>query len=465
MRPSAPVSRAVDLAVVPLRFVAELASPLVLVKARQVAAVEKRLAEGAVDEALANERLLADLARAARPTDPRLIDDRRIVHAEVLGRDRDRDHLEIRLRDARGVVPGLPVALGDAYVGRIVAVDSEWIEPGEGYDETQPDESGTAVVELVTAAGFHVGARVVEARRSGDGPLVASEILMTVGGVRAKRGARRSSEKEIRLAVHNPSDRSIRGGLARVHELFAEEEHAMLAEGLRLGEVRHGEAGEEADRELWVAPELDYLDGLFHVVVLCPPDERFGSAIPFETVLRDRNWIRTRPLSAGDPSSARSACKIRVGRSHGVVTGAAVTSIGANLVGRVIRAGILTSDVAFLDDPGFSVTAIARIDGTDEPQVLGRLDALGRDEATGLLRFRWIVRVSLALTGAEGEVRRADLFTGSAHSGLPAGFSFGETRLPVDVAPGQAREILVDPDVAPAGVNVLVVRTAGAGAS
>ena len=47
-------------------------------------------------------------------------------------------------------------------------------------------------------------------------------------------------------------------------------------EGLRLGEIVRGK------KEWGIVPELDYKDGLFHVVVLCSPDPLFGTNPPFE---------------------------------------------------------------------------------------------------------------------------------------------------------------------------------------
>ena len=315
----------------------------------------------------------------------------------------------------------------------------------------------------MTAADFHVGARLVDETQS--------EVLMTVGGVRRARRRAGSAEAEIRLAVHHPSERPSSGGLVRVHELFDEAgDYADLAEGLELGTMQAGAAEDDvsargsAEREPWIEPQLDYLDGLFHVVVLCPPEPRFGSAIPFETVLRDEHWLRVRPLSVGDPSTTRSTCKIRAGTGKGVRAGAAVTSVGANLIGRVVHAGPASSDVAYLDDPLFNVVAIARFEGLDEPKVLGRLESRGVDRTSGTVRFRWIVRVSLEdVEPLEGDARPARLFTGSADPGLPAGFSFGHAWIPVDARPGEERELEVTPSVDPREVHTLFVRTLSVG--
>jgi hypothetical protein len=439
LRPFEPVTRLVDVAVSPLRFVAELASPLVILKRNRVVASEERLAADAEAGVEENRQLLRDLYASALPTEPGLLAGRRVVHAEVLGR-LDRDHVRVRLHDPRGVVPGLPVAFGNVFVGR-VAVDAS------GRDRLVAGEPDVVLVQLVTAADFHVGARVAA-------PIGETEdVLMTVGGVLPRPGPGRG-RPEIRLAVQNPSDRSLTDGLARVHELFRdEEEFAGLSEGLRLGSVQRDDDG------FWVAPELDYMDGLFHLVVLCPPDETLGAPREFDAVLQDASWLRTRPLGIGDPSPARSTCKLRVGLRDGVARGAAVTSVGAHLVGRVVHARPWTSDVAFLDDPGFRVVAVARFDGEPEPRVLGRLVALGREPESGAFLFRWVVRVAPGITPREGETtRRARLYTGAGDDGLPAGFSFGEAEIPLDARPGDAPVIRVRTDVLSEDVHALYVR-------
>jgi len=439
LRPYGPFQRLVDLCTVPLRVVAELASPLTLLEGSRVAAAERSLAERAEIAAEENVRLLADLGRSALPKEPALAEGRRAVHAEVLGH-KDWDHLIVRLRDPRGVDAGMPVAFGDAYVGRIERLLG---------DSTGQD---LALVELATAAGFFVGAAVQA--EPGTEP-----VLMTVGGVVA--GKRRHGQRHadvLGLAVHYPSDRTLARGLARVHEHFREEEPwARLSEGLRLGEVRR-----EGDQVL-IVPELDYKDGLTQVVVLAPPDAELGSAVPFDTVLYDSSWVRARPLSVGDPSPERDTRKLRVGRRHGVLAGAAVTSIGGHLVGRVLRAGLVTSDVALLGDPGLSLIVVARFDGVAAPQVLGRMLALGRDERTEELCFRWIVRAALPPSlVARGGTLHARLYSGSGDAGLPAGFSFGQAQLPLDVRPGDEVDVRVRVDVEPDAIQTLFVRTLGA---
>ncbi len=436
LRPFEPFQRAVDFATAPLRIVAELAAPLAFFQARKVAAAERTLAASAEAEAEENERLLRDLCRSALPTEPALLAGRRIVHAEVLGH-RDWDHLLVRLRDPRGLEPGMPVACGNAFVGRLESFVSD-------------AHGDVALVELATAKECFVGARVEPTEE------LDAAVQMTVGGVVTglrKRGERHA--QVLGLAVHYPSDRRLASGLARVHELFRDEEPwAELAEGLRLGKV------ERAGEELVIVPELDYKDGLSQVVVLAPADPSLPSALPFDTGLFDAHWVRARLLSVGDPSPDRSTRKVRVGRRHGVENGAAVTSVGGHLVGRVLRSGIATSDVALLDDLGFSLVVVARFEGVEEPVVLGRWLALGRDPESDELAFRWIVRASLPPEIAgRGGVRAARLFSGSGDVGLPAGFSLGEALLPLEVEPGRDEVVTLASHVEPGAVHTLFVRT------
>ena len=209
-----------------------------------------------------------------------------------------------------------------------------------------------------------------------------------------------------------------------------------------------------------LVPEVDYLDGLFQLVVLAPPDSALPSAAPFEPVLMDRSWVRARRIAVGDPSPWRAATKVSVGTSSNVRDGAAVTALGTRLVGRVSHAGLFTSDVSFLADPGFRLVAVARFANDPVPRVLGRLVSEGRTRDGTGVRFRWIVRVALGMaSGPGGALERARLFTGSGDPGLPAGFFFGEALLPVDVAPGEVREIVVQSDLDPLDVRELFVRT------
>jgi hypothetical protein len=252
---------------------------------------------------------------------------------------------------------------------------------------------------------------------------------MTVGGLDEpeEHGAPPRSS-ELRLAVHHPSDRSLSDGLARVFELFADAERfAALADGLHLGRVRRG----EEEGRVFLEPEIDYEDGLYHVVVLAPPGEGLPLEARRDPSLFDSSWLAVAPLTVADPNPARESAKLRAGARDGVRPGAAV-AMGPRLVGRVTRVGPTTCDLSFVGDPGFSVVAVALFEGTDEPRILGRLVTLGRESGTDRVRMRWNARIALELepTAADG-TRGARLFTGSGDSGLESGFFLGEARLPV----------------------------------
>jgi len=216
-----------------------------------------------------------------------------------------------------GVVEGLPVPCGGAYVGRVVGVRAGSPLPTAGGRVL-------ADVGLVTARDDQVGARVAE------GP-AGVPVSMTVGGLDAGAGRRARARRDVRLAVHNPSDRELSGGFAVVHELFAEADpFGHLADGLRLGRVRKERSGR------WtVEPELDYVDGLTHVVVLAKGEG--GETEPPTSLLFEPGWVEAHPVGLGDPSPWREAAKLDVGAAHGVRVGAAVTAIGARFVGRIER--------------------------------------------------------------------------------------------------------------------------------
>ncbi len=439
LRPLAPLEEAAALLVSPLRWAGELAAPLGWLRRSEVRAAERRLSLAAAEEARGNEHLLRDLARYALPSDPGLLHGRRLVPAEVSGRARrSRDLMEISIADPAGLVEGLPVACGDAYVGRLARVG-----------ERGPDGRVAAEVELVTAAGFHVGAQV---RGAAD----EEAVLMTVGGVDSDLRALRGRERHVQLAVHNPSDRELDGGLATVHELFAEsEQHAELSEGFRLGRVQRAPDG----RRWTFDPELDYVDGLFHVVVLAPPGSGAEAAGP-DPVLLDPYWVPAEPLGPGNPSPWREGVKVTAGAARGVRPGAAVIAIGARLVGRVTRVSRWSSDVSFLGDPGFSVVAVARVEGEARPRILGRLVSLGRDRSDRSVLLRWVPRVAFDGTAAAAGVEAlpAELFTGAGDGGLSNGFYLGRALIPPATRAGDPHVIRLLADVEPRDVRTLFVR-------
>jgi len=439
LRPVPAVTHAVDVLLAPARWASALGSPLGLVATRRVSAAERSLARAAPDEAREGKELLELLARRALPGAEELRAGRRFLLAEVIERP-SKDECWVRLAELAGARRGAPVVSGEAFVGRVV--------------ELRPPD--LARVRLVTERGFRVGAEV-----RGAEPDRAEPVYLTVGGVLVPR---RGEPRTVRLAAYQPSSSVLDGGVARVHELLADAEDATgLAEGFRLGRVhRRGERG-----DVWIEPELDYLDGLFQVAVLAPVE---GVAPPPRAVpsaLEDGQWVGAEALTSGDPSPWRSTRKVGLGVAEGLRVGAAVTGAGAHLVGRVTRVGLGTSDVALLDDPGFSLAAVARVEGQGEPCILGRLTTLGRTE-DGRIRVHWAVRLTQVLGPGDGgaESPAARLYSGSGDPGLPAGLFLGRVVLPARVEAGEERELVLDPLVAPADVRRLFVRreTRGDGA-
>jgi hypothetical protein len=344
------------------------------------------------------------------------------------------------------------VVCGDAFVGRVLEVRPA--SDGEG---------ARVLVELVTAADFRVGAQVAPEAAE------AEPVYLTAGGLQVPRRGR-GEARSVHLAVHQPSSNALQGGLARVHELFADEgEQAELGEGFRLGQVRRD--GEHDT--WWIEPELDYLDGLFQVALVARADPASREPAPSASVLDDGGWLATRAMTPGDPAPWRSTLKIPLGRRDGVREGAAVTGVGARLLGRVSRAGLATSDVALLGDPGFTLAAVACLEGDPEPRILGRLTSLGRGK-DGEVRLRWWVRVPLdpgatEPAGGAGPASatndsplRARIYSGSGDPGLPGGLYLGSAELPRSARPGEVCEVVLEPLVEPADVRRLFVREAAA---
>ncbi|MEM7305989.1 MAG: hypothetical protein AAF682_04930 [Planctomycetota bacterium] len=443
IRPIGPLEASLGVVLAPLGLVAELASPLWILRGPEVRAAERKLHATRREEARSGEELLRALAEFATPRDPELVRGRRLVHAEVVGRgDGGRDVIRIRLRDARGIEPGLPVVNGPVFVGRI-----QKLEP-----QADPAGGGFAEVELVTSRRFHVGARVSD-------ETLGVEVDMTVGGLDV--GPRGASRARIALAVQNPSDRALTSGTAVVHERLREmDPYASLAEGYLLGSVRR-----EGEEHWNIEPELDYLDGLFHVVVLATPDPGLPSDEPLPQALTDSGWRKARPLSHGDPSPWRETVSVAVGTTHGVQPGAAL-AFGARFVGRIGEAGPWSADALLLGDVGLNVVAVARFEGEERPRVLGRLVSLGRD-GSGTVRMRagGGEPLSLEPDGSDGR-RLAHLFTGSGDPGVPSGLYLGPARVPVGPGaeePGADRVLRLEG--APIGGNLrgLWVRTVSAG--
>jgi hypothetical protein len=416
----------------PFAPLSTLARPFTRFGVREASAAERELARAAEAEAAEGARILARLAQRALPEDPALRVGRAFVAAEVIARA-SRDELWITWSGPAAVPLGTAAVCGDAFVGRVV--------------ELRSGLRSRARVELVTQAHFRIGAEV-------RGAPEEEPVFLTVGGLRVPRS--RSEPRSPRLAAHQPSDERLVGGLARVNELFADANPAAaLAGGFRLGRLRR--TGERSD--YWIEPELDFLDGLHHLALVLPASAE-PAAIPAAPILEDGRWLLTDALARSDASPWRRTLELPLGRSDGLRAGAAVASVGARLVGRVLAAGRSSSDVALLDDPGLHLTAVALPAGSNEPRILGRLTTLGR-RGPGEVRMRWWVRVPLTLEdGGDPEVV-ARLYTSSGDPGLPGGLFLGTAHLPRTVTPGEEHEILLVTGFELDGLTRLFVRVSG----
>lgn len=432
LRPVPAADRALSWALAPLRALAELCAPLGWLRAGELHAADRFLAQEAAREDEGRRALLDALVASAEPTGA-LREGRRLVPGAVVGRSAESlDHLVVRVPADEHVQRGQPVVVGAAYVGRVGR-------------RLGPD---VIEVELATGARFHVGAVVPAGEPRGR------DVMLTVGGVVARR---RTADERLRLAVHNPSDRAVQPGPVLVRELLVGRDpldpgtaFGALAEGFGLGWLERDESG------VRVVPLLDFQSGLYQVTILAPPAP--GPVGDVAEELTDGGWRRARALTSGDPNAARRGLKLDAGALRGVEPGAAVAS-GLRLLGRVERAAALWSDVRLLSDPGIAVVCLARIEGEPAPRVLGRMVGRGRDE-DGALVFDWRPQVPLVVGDrAEGTVR-AELFTGSGESGLPRGLLVGPAELPLGAPSGGPHRVRVEANVDGLDVGDLWVRVA-----
>lgn len=442
LRPSAAADRVAALLLSPLRILGEWSVPLHRLRAHEARAAIEAHDRSTTDELRFSEMLWSDLQSLAAPKQTQLQDDRRIVPGEVVGRGAgDRDRCIVRVRDARGIERGMPVVSGDSYVGRVSAVDAE---------------ANSVEVTLVTAGDFFVGARIDDGESSNQRGVA----WMTVGGLEL---ARRGSNREFFLAVHNPSKRERDRGRVVASELLEDlDRFAVLAEGFELGElVRLGPG------KLGVIPTLDFGAGLYHVAILTPTQVRAVETKELEFALVDPHWVPTRSLTPGHPSPWRSGLRISTGEARGVAQGAAVIR-GARLVGRVCERGLWSSAVQLLDDPGLVVVVAARLDGKPDPVVLGRMVSLGRKGRAGWIELRWESQLSFDFSAlpqlAPGEDKAwsgrvwADLVTGSGEPGLPGGLVLGRALLPAQAEPGSPQLVYLDAGLAGESFSDLWVR-------
>lgn len=410
LRPVAPLERALDFVLLPGRLSAELVHALGRLGAHQTRAAERELAAEVPAAELESERLLALEQQAVRPSE-RLLAGRRLVHAEVLGGAAgDLDRLVVHLATQRGLVPGLPVVQGDAFVGRLESLDEE----------------GSAVVALATGDDFLVGARVVE---PSSGPLARVPCRLVAGGL-AQR-VEGDPPGALHLAVHNPSRRPVPSGEVVVDEPEGlAERGASLASGFRLGRLESipVEGGARLAR---IVPEVDFQGGLSRLCVLTPPGAGEAEEAFTSRSAGREAWRSARLAGEDGLARGRSGARLSIGTAQGVRSGAAVCA-GPWLVGRVGDVAPLSASVRRIDDPGLSLVVLALVEGEAIPRLFGELVSLGRD-AEGT----WMVRGEFRRSLGDGP-RRARLFTGAGKFGIPPGLRLGRTVLPA----GAGRQVL-----------------------
>lgn len=497
LRPVAPLERALDLALLPGRVLASLAVPFGVLAAREGPEAAARRAARDEADLEAHRALEAGVRRAAWPVEGFLPQHVGAVQAEVIGHAADEfDVLRLAVAEPERVQVGQPVVAGDAYVGLVARIPGREPPPPAprgllerlarrlGLGARVAEHAANIVfVELVTAREARIGARIDVAEAGEPSRLV-------VGGLAPVPGA-------PFLAVHNPERRAARG-VVRVHEPESLSHVASeLADTFRIGELRTRPApieGADFTRDLLgVQPFLDYEAGLHQVLVLTSDGLQERKPARTRTVLRDGNWLGARFFVRFEPSPWREGRKLDRGRRHGVEAGAAVVS-GARLVGRVVRAGLVTADVVLPGDVGFTFSALAELGGesadaaTSAPLVLGRLVSLGR-APDGAVRFAWRPQRSLGGGDAGGDTdasgadasdadaRDADanaadpsdavpsplvavtLWTGSGEPGVPRGLLVGTALLPLGPGP---HVVLVEQCEGARDPRGLAVRTAAA---
>jgi len=431
LRPVAPVERVLELLFTPTRAIALLIAPVRWWGANDSREAAESLWARAPRTRAEAEELLADEQAFALPS-AELRSDRRLIHGEVVGRERDDlDSIVVRVATSEGIEPGAPVVTGNWYVGRVTSIDGR--------------DPHLVHAALVTRSGFRVGARVDATDRFRR---PAEPVAMVVGGITSEL---RDEEGSIFLDVHNPLRRGLRSDPVFVEERIAlDQQQADLAHDFALGRLR-SVCLPRGSEELRIEPGLDFVSGLFQVIVLAPPLPAPGQGTAVEAAFTGEEvleldtfvaarWIETTALNRGDVSREREGRRLSSGRVSGVESGSAV-AFGGHLVGRVGGVGWLTSDLLELGDPGLRLAVLARLEGEARPRPLGEIVSRGRRRSDGLLVFSWICRVDLP--GEPGTTLAAKLYTGSGEPGVPRGLYIGKAELPL----GRRRhELLVEQD-------------------
>jgi hypothetical protein len=400
LRPIGVIEELVERLIAPARLVAEVAAPVRWWSQREARAAEESLKQSEAELVAEAKELLEEERLAARPPDHLVPAGLRIVHAEVIERrDGEEDSLIVRWSDTTELELGIPVVVGEHYIGRLAK-----LEP----------ERGRGVVDLITGKNFFVGARLSDSER-GSGELV-------VGGL-----APRSEGAALSLAVHNPRVGEMRSGSVRVREWLEGDGFGSWGDGFLLGDFDVEEAEGEAP-VLRVRPRIDLAHGLGRVVLLAAP--LAGQALEVDLsvlTFEPECWRGASVLTRCTNALGRDGLRLSLSSSD-IAEGSAV-AFGPYLLGRVERAGWNTARVRTLSDPGLVLPLLARVDGEQRPVAIGRVTTLGRD-AGGALSLRW---ESLVGIPGEGESVSVQLFTGGGVRGVPRGLMVGRAVLPREV--------------------------------
>ena len=232
LRPIGVIEELVERLIAPARLVAEVAAPVRWWSQREARAAEESLKQSEAELVAEAKELLEEERLAARPPDHLVPAGLRIVHAEVIERrDGEEDSLIVRWSDTTELELGIPVVVGEHYIGRLAK-----LEP----------ERGRGVVDLITGKDFFGGARLSDSER-GSGELV-------VGGL-----APRSEGAALSLAVHNPRVGEMRSGSVRVREWLEGDGFGSWGDGFLLGDFDVEEAEGEVvnERSWWTGSEGD----------------------------------------------------------------------------------------------------------------------------------------------------------------------------------------------------------------
>ena len=413
LRPVPLVEQAVEHLLAPARLVAEVAAPV-----RWLSFEDAVEAAGAVEkgkDALVREarELLEDERLAVRPPAHLVPAGLRIVHAEVIERPQgEEDSLLVRWADSTHLQPGIPVVVGEHFVGRLAGVD--------------PDRPGWGRVDLVTGSDFRVGAQL-----SGSGP---GRGAMVVGGLLRRRSDEPGS---LFLGVHNQGAWEEFEGPVRVKEWMGEGRAGDWGDGFLLGRLVQEtiEGGLVLRR---VRPVKDLAHGLYRVVLLAPPVESEPAEVDLEApTYEPACWRGADVLSRCTSASGRAGLRLALTRGTEVEPGSAV-AFGPHLLGLVEMAGSYTARVRTLSDPGLVLSLLARVEGERHPAAIGRVTTEGLGP-NGTLRVRWEARVGI---GGSGGPVSARLFTGGGVRGVPRGLLVGSARLPRTTG---VHELLIQP--------------------